>query len=160
MKIGYGGGGFSSELQARTLLRFVLSCSVFFRCGANFLRSWAAELEVAATQILEFADEVFCAAEVPALQRVLSAGSTQSASSALLLRTCLSQTEQSGKSAPLGTKTGQPKLLQRASGEFENWVTDLPLPLIIPFHQGYQHLRYGSISCTDLSFSFLHSAGV
>jgi purine nucleoside permease len=29
-----------------------------------------------------------------------------------------------------------------ASGEFENWVTDLPLPLIIPFHQGYQHLRY------------------
>src|ERR1700759_679022 len=27
-------------------------------------------------------------------------------------------------------------------GEFENWVTDLPLPLIIPFHQGYQHLRY------------------
>jgi hypothetical protein len=48
-----------------------LSCSVFFRCGANFLRSWAAKLEVAATQPLEFADEVFCAAEVPPLQGVL-----------------------------------------------------------------------------------------
>jgi hypothetical protein len=87
----------------------------FFRCGANFLRSWAAKLEVAATQPLEFADEVFCAAEVPALQGFLSAGSTQSASSALLLRTCLSQTEQSGKSARLGAKTGQLKLLQRVA---------------------------------------------
>jgi hypothetical protein len=57
-----------------------------------------------ATQTLEFADEVFCAAEVPALQGVLSAGSTQSASSALLLRSCLSQTEQSGKLAPLGAQ--------------------------------------------------------
>ena len=37
----------------------------------------AAELEGAATQTFEFADEVFCAAEVPALQGVLSAGSTQ-----------------------------------------------------------------------------------
>ena len=51
---------------------------------------------------------MFCAAEVPALQGVLSVGSTQSASSALLRRTCLSQTEQSGKSAPLGAKTGEP----------------------------------------------------
>ena len=59
------------------------------------------------------ADEVFCAAEVRVLQGVLSAGSTQFASSALLRRTCLSQTEQSGKSAPLGAKTGEPKLLQR-----------------------------------------------
>jgi hypothetical protein len=57
-----------SKVQTRTFPHFVLSCSVFFRCGANFLRSWAAELEVAATQTLEFADEVFCAAEVPALQ--------------------------------------------------------------------------------------------
>ena len=31
--------GFSSKVQTRTLLHFVLSCSVFFRCGANFLRS-------------------------------------------------------------------------------------------------------------------------
>jgi hypothetical protein len=97
------------------LLYFVVFCSVFFRCGANFLRFREADLEVAATQTLEFADEVFCAAEVPALQSVLSAGSTQFASSALLLRGCLSQTEQSGKSAPLGTKTGQPKLLQRTA---------------------------------------------
>jgi hypothetical protein len=43
-----------------------LPCSVFFRCGANFF-DLGAELEVAATQTLEFADEVFCAAEVPAL---------------------------------------------------------------------------------------------
>jgi len=113
LRTGYGKAGFSSKVQTRTFLHFVLSCSVFFRCGANFLRSWAAELEVAATQTLEFADEVFCSAEVPALQGVLSARSTQSASSALLLRSCLSQTEQSGKSAPLGAKTGQPKLLQR-----------------------------------------------
>ena len=42
----------------------------------DFLRSRAAELEVAATQTLEFADEVFWAAEKPALQGVLSAGST------------------------------------------------------------------------------------
>jgi hypothetical protein len=62
--------------------------------GANFLRSRGAELEVAATQTLEFADEVFCA-EVPALQGVLSAGSTQFASSTLLRRTCLSQTSKS-----------------------------------------------------------------
>ena len=47
---------------------------------------------------------MFCAAEVPALQGVLSAGSTQFASSALLLRSCLSQTKQIGKSAPLGAK--------------------------------------------------------
>jgi hypothetical protein len=42
----------------------------------------------------------FAQPEVPALQRVLSVGSTQSASSAQLLKTCLSQTEQSRKSAP------------------------------------------------------------
>ena len=41
-----------------------------------------AELEGAVTQTLEFADEVFWAAEVPALQGVLFAGSTQSALSA------------------------------------------------------------------------------
>jgi dihydroxyacetone kinase DhaKLM complex PTS-EIIA-like component DhaM len=94
-----------------------LFCLVRFSSAAAliFFDLGAAELEVAATQTLEFADEVFCAAEVPALQGVLSAGSTQSASSALLLRSGLSQTEQSGKSAPLGTKTGQPKLLQRAA---------------------------------------------
>ena len=69
-------------------------------------------IELAATQTLEFVDEVFYAAEVPALQRVLSAGSTQSASSALLLKTGLSQTEQGRKSTPLGAKTGQPRLLQ------------------------------------------------
>ena len=91
------------------LVRFSSAAAlIFFDLGA-------AELEVAATQTLEFADEVFCAAEVPALQGVLSAGSTQSASSALLRRTCLSQTEQSAKSAPMGTKAGQPKLLQRAA---------------------------------------------
>jgi hypothetical protein len=90
------------------LVRFSsVAALIFFDLGA--------ELEVAATQSLEFADEVFCAAEVPALQGVLSAGSTQFASSALLRRTCLSQTKQSGKSAPLGAKTGQPKLLQRAA---------------------------------------------
>jgi len=83
-----------------------LRALIFFDLGA--------ELEVAATQTLEFADEVFCA-EVPALQGVLSAGSTQFASSALLRRTCLSQTKQIGKSAPLGAKTGEPKLLQRAA---------------------------------------------
>jgi hypothetical protein len=92
-------------------------CSVFRFSSAAALIFFGlvAELEVAATQTLEFADEVFWAAEVPALQGVLSAGSAQSASSALLLRSCLSQTKQSGKSAPLGTKTGQPKLLQRAA---------------------------------------------
>jgi hypothetical protein len=90
------------------LVRFSsVAALIFFDLGA--------ELEVVATQSLEFADEVFCAAEVPALQGVLSAGSTQFASSALLRRTCLSQTKQSGKSAPLGAKTGQPKLLQRAA---------------------------------------------
>src|SRR5262249_33828106 len=108
-----GKAGFSSKVQAETFLHFVLSCSVFFGCGANFLRSSGAELEVAATQTLEFADEVFCAAQVPALQGNLSAGWTQSASSALIRRTCLEETEQSGKSAPLGAKTGEPKLLQR-----------------------------------------------
>jgi hypothetical protein len=83
------------------LFRFLpLRALIFFDLGA--------ELEVAATQTLEFADEVFCAAEVPALQRVLSAGSTQFASSALLRRTCLSQT----KSAPLGAKTGEPNYHQ------------------------------------------------
>jgi hypothetical protein len=87
----------------------------FLPLRRSFSSVLAAELEVAATQTFEFADEVFCAAEVPALQGVLSAGSTQSASSALLLRSCLSQTEQSGKSAPLGTKTGQPKLLPRVA---------------------------------------------
>jgi hypothetical protein len=88
----------------------------FLPLRRSFSSVLAAELEVAATQTFEFADEVvFCAAEVPALQGVLSAGSTQSASSALLLRSCLSQTKQSGKSAPLGAKPGQPKLLQRAA---------------------------------------------
>jgi hypothetical protein len=43
------------------LFRFLpLRALIFFDLGA--------ELEVAATQNLEFADEVFCAAEVPALQ--------------------------------------------------------------------------------------------
>jgi hypothetical protein len=58
-------------------LFFILFCLVPFSSVAaltNFLRS-GAELDVAATQTLEFADEVFCAAEVPALQGVLSAGS-------------------------------------------------------------------------------------
>jgi hypothetical protein len=94
-----------------------LFCLVSFSsvAAAYFLRSRAAELELAATQILESADEVFCAAEVPALQGVLSAGSTQSASSALLLKAFLPQTEQSRKSAALAAKTGQPKLLQRVA---------------------------------------------
>src|SRR5215469_15716287 len=30
------------------------------------------------------------------------------------------------------------------AGEFGNWVTNLPLPLIIPFPQGYHQLRYNS----------------
>jgi hypothetical protein len=93
-------------------------CSVLFRflpLRRLIFFDLVAELEVAATQTLEFADEVFWAAEVPALQGVLSAGSAQSASSALLLRSCLPQTKQIGKSAPLGAKTGEPKLLQRAA---------------------------------------------
>jgi hypothetical protein len=62
------------------LFRFLpLRALIFFDLGAA--------LEVAANQTLEFADEVFCAAKVPALQRVLSAGSTQLASSELLRRT-------------------------------------------------------------------------
>jgi hypothetical protein len=28
------------------------------------------------------------------------------------------------------------------AGEFGNWVLNLPLPLTIPFPQGYHHLRY------------------
>jgi hypothetical protein len=40
----------------------------FFRCGANFLRS-GVELEVAATQTLEFANEVFCAVLVQTLEK-------------------------------------------------------------------------------------------
>jgi hypothetical protein len=96
----------SSKVQAKTFLHFVLSCSVFFPLRALISSISGAELEVAATQTLEFVDEVFCAVGVPVLQGVLSAGSKQFASSALLRRTCLSQTEQSGKSAPLGAKTG------------------------------------------------------
>jgi hypothetical protein len=97
-------------------LFFILFCLVpFASVAALIFFDLVAELEVAATQTLEFADEVFWAAEVPALQGVLSAGSAQSGSSALLLRSCLSQTKQSGKSAPLGAKTGQSKLLQRAA---------------------------------------------
>src|ERR1700759_4159122 len=56
----------------------------FSSAGALSASVSGAELEVAAAQTFEFADEVFCAAEVPALQGVLSAGSTQSASSALV----------------------------------------------------------------------------
>jgi hypothetical protein len=37
----------------------------FSVAAANFLRFRARELEVAAPQILEFADEVFCGAEAP-----------------------------------------------------------------------------------------------
>src|ERR1700726_2913605 len=104
------------DFLQRFMQELFFFCSVLFRFlppAALIFFDLVAELEVAATQTLEFADEVFWAAEVPALQRVLSAGSAQSASSALLRRTCLSQTEQSGKSAPLGSKTGKPKLLQR-----------------------------------------------
>ena len=36
---------FCSKVQARTFLHFALSCSVFFRCGANFLRSRARSLK-------------------------------------------------------------------------------------------------------------------
>jgi hypothetical protein len=97
------------------LLLFLFCAVPFSSVAALIYFDLVAELEVAATQTVEFADEVFCAAEVPALQGVLSAGSAQSASSALLLRSCLSHTKQIGKSAPLGAKTGQPKLLQRAA---------------------------------------------
>jgi hypothetical protein len=69
-----------------------LFCLVPFSSAAALIFfDLVAELEVAATQTLEFADEVFWAAEVPALQGVLSAGSAQSASSALLLNSCLSK---------------------------------------------------------------------
>jgi len=72
-------------------LFFILFCLVLFSfvAAANFSSASVTELEVKPTQILESADEVFCAAEVQALQRVLFAGSAQCASSALLLRTCL-----------------------------------------------------------------------
>jgi hypothetical protein len=93
-------------------------CSALVRFLALLLQfSWTPEagLEVGPTQILELADEVFCAAEVPTLQGVLCAGPAQSASSALLRRSCLSQTEQSRKSAPVGAKNGQPKVLQRVA---------------------------------------------
>jgi len=119
LKSGYGGADFLHRFKQE--LFFFLFCLVSFSsvAAAYFLRSrGAAELELAAIQILESADEVFCAAEVPALQGVLSAGSTQSASSALLLKAFLPQTEQSRKSAALAAKTGQPKLLQ--------WVAKQP----------------------------------
>jgi hypothetical protein len=48
-------------------------CSVLFRflpVAALIFFNLVAELEVAATQTFEFADEVFWAAEVPALQGV------------------------------------------------------------------------------------------
>src|SRR5580698_4763956 len=30
------------------------------------------------------------------------------------------------------------------AGEFQNWVEKLPLPIVLPFPQGYHHLRYNS----------------
>jgi purine nucleoside permease len=30
------------------------------------------------------------------------------------------------------------------AGEFQNWVEKLPLPVVLPFPQGYHHLRYNS----------------
>jgi purine nucleoside permease len=29
-------------------------------------------------------------------------------------------------------------------GEFQNWVAKLPLPIVLPFRQGYHHLRYNA----------------
>lgn len=29
-------------------------------------------------------------------------------------------------------------------GEFQNWVEKLPLPTVVPFPQGYHHLRYNA----------------
>jgi hypothetical protein len=68
-------------------------------CGANFLRPRQPSLKWRQLKFLSLRMKCFAQPEVPALQRILSAGSTQSASSALLLKTCLSQTEQSRKSA-------------------------------------------------------------
>jgi purine nucleoside permease len=31
-----------------------------------------------------------------------------------------------------------------APGEFQNWVENLPLPIVVPFPQGYHHLRYNA----------------
>ncbi len=31
-----------------------------------------------------------------------------------------------------------------APGEFQNWVEKLPLPIVLPFPQGYHHLRYNA----------------
>jgi hypothetical protein len=73
LKTGYG----AFTASTKRFSSFVPSCFVPFCCGAKFSSTLAAELEVAATQILESADEVFCAAEVPVLQRVLSTASTQ-----------------------------------------------------------------------------------
>jgi hypothetical protein len=73
LKIGYAGRFFVRKLSKITFVRFVLSSHFLPLPIGDFLRHLTCDLEVTAAQIFESADEVFNQAEVPGLQRVLSA---------------------------------------------------------------------------------------
>jgi hypothetical protein len=79
---------FSSKIQAKVFFQLMGSSSAL---AVRF--SWAFMVNLEAAQVLECADDDFCQAQMPALQGVLSCGSSESAPPALLFYGRLSQAE-------------------------------------------------------------------